>query len=83
MSAPNKKQQNRDSSEWQTPGKKNNPGWFRCSEHQMVPHTDTPRHSMQELTQPVRISELSKGTLTQKYDSEPHTDLSAVLHAGV
>lgn len=49
----------------------------------MVPHTDTPRHSMQELTQPVRIPELSKGTLIQKYDSEPHTNLSAVLHAGV
>lgn len=82
MPAPNKKQQNSDSSEWQTP-EENPPNRFRCLEHQMVPHTDTPRHSMQELTQPVRISELSKGTLTQKYDSEPHTNLSAVLHAGL
>lgn len=61
MSAPKKKQQHRDSSEWQTLEKKPQTG--SDVEHQMVPHTDTPRHSMQELTQPVRISELSEGTL--------------------
>lgn len=62
MWAPNKKQQHRDSSEWQTPEKnpKNVQSIRWC-------HTDTPRHSMQELAQPVRKSELSKGTLIQEY----------------
>lgn len=62
-SAPNKKQQHRDSSEWQTPQKKP-PNWFRCSEQKMILHTDTPRDRTSINTTCDNNKELRKGHLS-------------------